>query len=68
MSFPKYKDVFPFDKLEELDIQLLSLQKELFSLQLKKMGPNPVPAHRFTHLRRQIRHLKTKKASLVSIK
>ena len=64
MSFPKYNDLNILTKVDEIDKELLVLQKSVFDLRMKKLTSQTVKPHLFLHAKRRIAQLQFKKSTL----
>ena len=64
MSFPKYSDLKVLTQIEDIEKELLVLQKSVFDLRMKKLTSQTVKPHLFLHAKRRIAQLEFKKSTL----
>lgn len=67
MSFLKYKELTSFATINDIDQELIKLQKILFELKINIIKNKDIKPHLFKHTKHKIAQLKFKKSLLVNI-
>ena len=62
MALPKYKNLDNFRNLNQINAEILRLQKSLFQMRAKKSLKQEIKAHLFIHIKRKIAQLNFKKS------
>lgn len=65
MSLPKYKELNTLKNLEEVEQEIFLFQKNLFDLRMKQSSNQKISSHLFSHYKRRIAQLQTKKQFFV---
>lgn len=67
MTLPKYRDLRAFKSINEIEGEILKLQKRLFVIKLKRSIDKTIKPHSFFFIKRQIAQLKFKKTTLKTL-
>jgi ribosomal protein L29 len=61
MTLPKYKELEKLKTINEIEEEIITLQKNIVKLKLKRIGKTTsVSPHQFRHFKRRIRQLEAK--------
>ena len=65
MSLPKFKEIETLATLNDLDQEILIIQKDLFNLRLKRSTSQSIKPHLFKHAKHRLAQLKFKRSILL---
>ncbi len=67
MTLPKYQDLDRLTILEDIEKEILSLQKILLNLRITKVANKDRKCHLLKHTKRRIAQLKFKRSTLIKL-
>jgi ribosomal protein L29 len=67
MTLPKYQELALLINLEDIEKEILSLQKSLFENRVNRSSNKDIKFHTIKHAKRRIAQLKFKKSILIKL-